>query len=154
MLGEAADGDTMPEDVLSNLKPTATQPTIGQNLEDYNKTQLKAIIHKDYSKDLGALRHKENLLMNPQIRVHMFLPHLDHDGAKASNFNSFPLKLGLTLGSKHGLPHQAIPALRVGLIIEMLDISPYHGKVSIWLTRKNVVHKQIQTAAQQMPINT
>ena len=93
-------------------------------------------MHKDYSKDLGALQHNENLLMNLQIWIHMFLPYFDHDRSKAFNFRGFPLKLGLTLGSKHGLPHQAIPVRRVGL------------------TRKNVVHKHIQTAAQQMLINT
>ena len=111
-------------------------------------------MHKDYSKDLGALQHNENLLMNLQIWIHMFLPYFDHDRSKAFNFSGFPLKLGLTLGSKHGLPHQAIPVRRVELIIEMLNISPDQAKVSIWLTRKNVVHKHIQTAAQQMLINT
>ena len=128
----------MPKDILNKLKPTATQPTIGQNLKDHKKYNLKTIIHKDYFKDLGALQHNKNLLMNPQIWIHMFLPHHDHDRAKAFNFSGFPLKLGLTLGSKHGLSHQAIPALRVELLIEMLNISPYHSKVSIWLTRKNV----------------
>ena len=111
-------------------------------------------MHKDYSKDLGALQHNKNLLMNLQIWIHMFLPYFDHDRSKAFNFRGFPLKLGLTLGSKHGLPHQAIPVRRVELSIEMLNISPDQAKVSIWLTRKNVVHKHIQTAAQQMLINT
>ena len=111
-------------------------------------------MHKDYSKDLGALQHNENLLMNLQIWIHMFLPYFDHDRSKAFDFSCFPLKLGLTLRRKHGLPHQAIPVLRVELVVEMLNVSPYHSKVSIWLIRKNVVHKHIQTAAQQMLINT
>ena len=92
--------------------------------------------------------------MNPQARIHMFLPHQDHDRAKVFDFSSFALELGLTLASEHGLPHQAIPGLRVELVVEMPNVSPYHSKVSIWLTRKNVVHKHIQTAAQQMLINT
>ena len=92
--------------------------------------------------------------MNPQARIHMLLPHQDHDRTKVFDFSSFALELGLTLASEHGLPHQAIPVRRVELIIEMLNISPDQAKVSIWLTRKNVVHKHIQTAAQQMLINT
>ena len=91
--------------------------------------------------------------MNPQARIHMLLPHQDHDSTKVFDFSSFALELGLTLASEHGLPHQAIPVLRVELVVKKLDVSPYHCKVSIWLIRKNVVHKHIQTAAQQMLIN-
>ena len=92
--------------------------------------------------------------MNPQARIHMFLPHQDHDRAKVFDFSSFALELGLTLASEHGLPHEAIPGLTIELVVKKLDVSPYHSKVSIWLIRKNVVHKHIQTAAQQMLINT
>ena len=92
--------------------------------------------------------------MNPQARIHMLLPHQDHDSTKVFDFSSFALELGLTLASEHGLPHEAIPGLRLELVVKKLDVSPYHSKVSIWLTRKNVVHKHIQTAAQQMLINT
>ena len=91
--------------------------------------------------------------MNPQARIHMLLPHQDHDRAKVFDFCCLALELGLTLASEHGLPHEAIPGLRVELVVEMLNVSPYHCKVSIWCIWKNVVHKHIQSAAQQMLIN-
>ena len=69
--------------------------------------------------------HKENLLMNPQARIHMLLPHQDHDSTKVFDFCCLALELGLTLASEHGLPHEAIPVFRLELVVKKLDVSPY-----------------------------